>query len=761
MDRRKAVLGILSLGGAAASCGRLSLDEPLAFPGDHAIVSPPALSAPARTTVGLLSAVGGPNALRVEWRVPEVIDPGLELALFVGPDSDALFLSTPIPLDIAAGRAVLDPAPLSGAVFVGLGARTDAATPFLPAGGVLAAHVGTTLFVDASAAPGGDGLSPATATSDLLLAGLLAFSFGGGTVQVAEGDYGELQLPLLDGVHLAGGFDASFDLSTRDPEQHPCVLRGLPELPIVDVSGVVTSPSLDGFVLDGQGLAASGVQASGAPLELRRTRIGGTRRGVLLLNAENADPVRIIFAGVRIEGCPLEGVSVSGPFRIELESSEFQGNGQEGFDCSNLVAPDGKTVSLSARGCRFTTNGAEGLDSDLIYPVVNIGQGGRFVFRFVDCVFEANAGTGLLVDIDFDLLPQWSLDIAIEGCRSRGNGLHGMRLDLDSTARALVHRTVCSANADAGLKITSESHPGTVIVSACAFLANVGPGVLSSEGNVGVLASHCAFLGNLGGGFLATLAPGTATSCAATQQANPYPPGGALASVSQPASLPAMFAAAPREVARVEGFDGTFVFLSAIPGGGPTAELADDGVPRAVVGQSANRLRLDPPPTGTWAPSTLAFFDPGVGVEEDWSPAPGSAATGAGLPPLAGPPPHAGPAGAPGGGAPGTSDPAAVEPFRLATVDPPWTLPIDPLAEIRLSFCGGGPDPAAAPLGVTLLDAGGAAVPLTPFVQGGALHIPAPAGGWRTGQSLVLLADLRSTDGRPLAAPVAIPIRTP
>ena len=57
-----------------------------------------------------------------------------------------------------------------------------------------------------------------------------------------------------------------------------------------------------------------------------------------------------------------------------------------------------------------------------------------------------------------------------------------------------------------------------------------------------------------------------------------------------------------------------------------------------------------------------------------------------------------------------------------------------------------------------LLDGAGAEVATAPFAVDGELHVPEPAGGWPAGAALELHGTLRTLDGRPLAAPVLLPL---
>jgi hypothetical protein len=98
-------------------------------------------------------------------------------------------------------------------------------------------------------------------------------------------------------------------------------------------------------------------------------------------------------------------------------------------------------------------------------------------------------------------------------------------------------------------------------------------------------------------------------------------------------------------------------------------------------------------------------------------------------------------------------------PFRPASIVPAPQV-LHPGDALVLTFAGGEPDAASVDItSVVVRDGAGVDVGALPFVQDGALHVGAPAGGWPLGALVLELhAGLSALDGAPLAAPLAIPL---
>lgn len=783
--RTLAIVCLVAVGAACA--GRFSLDNsgggtsPGELPplsGDH-------------PTVGLVSAAGGPGMLLAEWRMPASVAADVQIALFVGPDSAALFATEPIAVVNTAGRSVVRGLARDARLFVGLGIRTSSNEPYLPSGPFLTVSTRAPVFVDVSADPVvGDGLTPETAFNDLLLGVLIASSQGRGNVWVAEGVYPNTSLPIYTGVSVLGGFtdadqppgkqplrptrkgapqaldDDQFAqlLEGRDSLQHPTRLLGAAGQPITKLEDGVGGPAvLDGLALDGGGSSVAGVDDTARPLELRSVAIERCQRGIKLRPTPGMQLTRVVLTGVSTFGCDLEGISVDGVFDLTIEASQSVQNQNEGLDLNALVAPDGTTARLFLRGSSFDSNGTEGVEVHLAAPVGGGVVGGTFDVVVQDCDFTRNGLAGLGIDIEYEQFPLWRSSIVVRGVRARANGTSGVHLDVDARATVLVHRLASSANSEDGLSVTSESFPGTVTLSASSLMGNLGAGIRASGGNVGIVASHCVIAGNGAGGFVSELVPSLAVSSIAYLQPNPSQGSSSHECVTQEFATPRPFLRSPREFARAIGASSGQLVLEHAPisGSGSIAEVADDDVARTASTIAGNTLVVAPTVESVVLPAAVAFFDGplAAGVVDDLRLTSNSSAVDAGMAPPGRVAIDAGPFAAPLGGTPGRESQLPPALFYLGSVEPPWIAPVDLHAELSLAFVGGEPDLASALPTVFVVDAFGRSLPITLFIQDGHLIVAPPLGGWNGDEVLELCAGLRSTSGVELASPVAIPLR--
>ena len=743
---------------------RLSLgDFPGGGGGGGGGEEPPPPPAPlvSSTPLGLTSAVGGLGSIRVDWRPPSALAEPLSLVLFLTAPEDTPWYPTPLPLDEESTHHVIDGLPDGLRFKVRLGVLPEGSELHVPVGPELTVRTGAPIYVDITANPDvADGTTPETAYNDLILGVLMAFTFGGGNVWVAEGEFGNMSLPLFSNVDVYGGFGPGFHLEGRDSTAHPTRLVGLPNLAVATLTNGEALSILDGFHLDGAGAAAIGVEIEDSPFEGRELHATHCKRGFKLRRGSFSDPVSVSLTSCSGRLNELEGLSGEGPIDLRLDGCRFSDNNQEGVDLGSWTAPDGEIMRLTVRDCAFLRNVTEGLDIDMNAPLTGGATGGQFKIRVDSSTFQENGAAGLLIDVDYEAYPAWSSEIVVRGCYSRANLGSGVHLDMDSNSVAFVHRLGSHANGEHGLYVSSETAPGTVTVSSSAFLANQGAGIRSELGNVGVLASHCVLLGNRGAGFESLLAPGSAVSSAALIQDSPWTGMTNHHSVDQVAADPAPFVRTPRFVTEILGFEGEQVMLSATPpaSAGLLAEISDDGVMRSVLAQSGSSLSLDPPPAGIALPEVITLFDTDESVDEDYRLSHASAFLGAGMPPIVGGLTDAGVHGSPLGGQPGGEEILREPLFFFADSSPSWVLPIDAQAEIQLRFEGDTPDPAGAPLFVQVVRPDMIPVVVIAWVEDGALHITPPTAGWESGFLIELHDGLTSESGLKLAAPVAIPL---
>ncbi len=725
--------------------------------------------------MGLASAAAGQQRAHLAWDARAPDGSPLQVGLFQSTSRSTLFQGQPIHTASGAGTRLVTGLTDDLTVYFGL-ALSQGGGQYSPAGAVM------------SVMPGAEYHVPSVQYPDLITAVLVAASFSNGgqqaaNVWVAEGTYTDVSVPLHAGVHVYGGFDASFDLATRDPAAHPTVLRAQTGAAkaVVTIQDGKPGAVLDGIEIDGLSTASAGVDVVQSPARLSSLLVRDCAgRGIRLRSLASNVVYDVTLARCSVRSCGGEGLQLQGPFELSVEGSLFSVNSLEGFDCDDLVAPSGFQASLSVRDSVFFGNGGEGLDCDLGVPPAP-GSGGAYEVTVQGSLFEQNgwgtsaASAGLNIDIDYEAFPAWRSEIVVRGSTARANRGHGARLDLDSTSTTFVHRLLATANSADGLAVSSESKPGLALVSASVLSGNRGAGVRASGGatggNVPVALSHCILAGNRKGGLISEQVESIAVSSAAWLQSSPWAGAGGVrahfvAQGNDP--LAALFAVAPmayRGVLKKSGSVLTLDDASDFAPGDPL-ELADDGVLRSVIGLSGpDGLEIAPAAGSLLLPALIARFAPLVGVGEDYTLAALSAALGAGMPAPVGPAPDAGVFGAPLGGSPGNEGPLPQALFRASATSPPTTTPLDQGDQMRMAFLGGVLDSTTIPGNVRVRNGSNVLVALSPApfldVGTGELVIPAPSlGGWPTGKlTLELHAGLSATDGTPIATTLALPFQ--
>lgn len=706
----------------------------------------------------LVGAAAGADRLHVRWEVPST---GTEIAIFLGESASNLLASAPRLQATASGSAVLTGLDPETTYRLGLGYRSAGASSYRSAGAPIRLQTMEPIFVNvASTAAQPDGSDPSSAYADLTSGILAALSQGGGNVWVAEGDYGVGSVPLFSGVNLFGGFPSSFDLGGRDAEQRPTRVRALSNQPVLSL-GVGTEGSVvDGLRIDGANQATVGIDVDGVPFELRDvhvTRCSG--RGIRIRGGESGDPISGLLVGCSSTANAADGMSVLGAHDLAIVASRFDDNVQEGLDLDDLVAPDGRTVTLSIVNSRFAGNGTQGLDVDLAAPSSLGPTGGLFEVRVAGSRFIRNGEEGLLVDFDFEFAPGWRAAVSVVDSVARGNAGAGFHLDCDAPGSAHLQGISATSNGAEGVWISSESNPGVVVLGASALVGNGGPGVRSSFGNRTLLVSHCLFSGNAGGGVVSEVTRSTVTSSVAYLQSDPLVGAVARGSVLREVSDSDLFVNAARAVGVAVDVGLDEVLLGAALDAAPSdvLELADDGVDRIVRSVQGNLIRFDPALLDAALPCSVAVFDPTDSVAEDYRLPPGSVAAGAGLAP-AGLLADAGPWGAPRAFSPGEVGFDSPDTFVVAEVTPALVQSLGSSEPIVIEFAGGTPSMSLAAGAVRAVTSGGTNLDIDYFVENGGLHVLPPPSGWGQEEVFIELHSvIRTIDDRPLSAPVTLP----
>lgn len=753
---------LVGFGLLGASCAGSS--DPDSFIPSGGPVTPPSL--PGIALAGVAGVAVGESELRVDVRPPEA---GFELALFWASTEAGVYAGAPAVAPIMGTATLVTGLPAISDIYIGLGIRSTspgpaAGTGYTPVGSVWRARTGPRIYLDPAADPAiADGTTPQTAFASPVSAFLTAFAQGGGNVWAQGGTFDVTSVPLLGGVHVYGGFDASWDLANRDPQTNPSIFLGSPFLTIVEAQGGGALRVMDGIEIDGGGLSTIGIDVNDSEIQLRGVRVENcTSRGIRIRNGDPTETLDVRIASTVSSGNSADGLSVAGAFDFVLDGCRFDANGQEGVDFDDLVAPDGETASLEVRACGFFGNAAEGMDVDLAAPTFPGPTPGAFRVEVEGCVFELNGSEGLLLDQDHEFAPGWAAEILVRGCDMRANILNGMRVDADAESSILLHRNRATGNGKDGVWLSSESAPGFATVSACELSANLGAGLRASLGNKSLVVSHCVIAGNVLGGMVSETVSSASSSSVTYLQ--PAPSSGFSAAGNVDVASPGLapFVLAPEAYGVITSQSAGDLGLTAAPafGAGSLVEVAGDGVTRTATAVVGSTVSVDPAPTVLILPGALGAFPAGApGVDEDWSPAPGSVLLGAGLSTGAGASVDAGPFGAPVPAPPGILDEVPTPLFRVADTEPAPNAPLSPGVPIALRFTGGTLDPASpTPTSVRFLPALGPPQTLTTTVVGNELHVNPPPGGWGVQPFLLAVdADLASLGGAGLCTPVAIP----
>lgn len=736
-------------GGGGGGAGNGGGGGPIQPPAPPATTPSPQLS-------GVVAAAAGAGTARIDCRLPGA---GFEAALFQGASSGSTYAGAPVVANVTASPVLLGGLTDGVDAFFGLAVRASGTTAWSPVGSVVRTRPGAPLFVDAAASgAGADGLTPATALPSLTDALLVAGSQNGRNVWVRTGDYGNGPFPLGPNVHVAGGFDTTFDLAMRDPAGAGTRLTGSSSQEIVSVLTGGADGSIDGLTIDGGNSVLKGIDVVDGDVELRSLVVRRCADRGIKATVTTATPNRRL----QVVGCSVtengsDGLSSAGPIDLRLDLSRFDGNGEEGADVDDLQAPDNGAVSLHVTGCRFFGNAFEGLDVDLAAAPLAVGVG-TFDVRIENSRFEVNGLDGALIDQEHEFSPGFRATIVVRGCVCRGNRLAGLHLDADANGTYRLERLRCTANAGDGLSVTSETNAGEILLQTSWFAGNLGVGARLATGNKILLASHCAFAGNQAGGMRSDAGACAATNCVFVRQAVPLTNTTGAGNVDAGTSS-AVFLRAPTAFTVVSAANGGSLTVADGASFGPGTSVAagDDGNHLLVVQQAGDSVVLDAAPVAFVTPGTLAAY-PGSSVTDDLRLAVGSPAIGQGLAPPGAAVTDAGPHGAAAGGEPGIVEPFAPTALNLSAAAPALSTGLTATTPLVLTFDGPIDVASVTPDRVRVLNAG-TAIPVGLSVAGNTLTVSPTGAGWSGAPTLQLLPGLQGTDGSPLAGALVAPLR--
>lgn len=740
--------------------------------GGSATAPVPADTGALPVALGLNSIAAGDGSVHVRWDARTSNGAAANVGIFRSTSSTTVYQGAPFATATGAGSLVVASGLANGTTYYfGLAVANGAA--WQPSGAVFSATPRAPVFVDAaSTALAPDGTSAATAFPTLAAGVAAAVNAGGGNVWLAEGTYATAPLSLPAGIALQGGFAHDFAFATRDAEAHVTRIRGTAGLFVLEIFGGGGSVALDGLVVDANHAASFGVDVDSTDAQLGALVVeNSASHGLRLRDTSSVGAVHVDLAGSWVRGSAGEGLSLAGTFKLGLYGSRFSANAREGVSLGQLVAKNGLSASLHVRDCAFAGNGEDGLDCQLGRPPVIAGSS-SFAVTIERSLFEENGWNsgglpiaGLRVDIDYELVPNWSADILVRGCTARANRGDGIFLDLDAASTTLLHRVLASGNTADGLRVSSETASALAVASNSAFTGNLGAGARVHLGNVPLAATHCIFGGNVQGGLVSSNVTSTASSSVAWLGGTPYSGARAHFSATVADEFTPVFTNVPVEYQRVASFDGTDVVLASASSfaAGDRVEIADDGVARtidSVLGPT--RFHVTPVPAALATPASIARFAGAASVTENYAASPGSIADDGGMPAPAGPAPDAGPGGGPSGGSPGFEGGVLADLFRVAAATPGTNVALGASTPLVFSFRGGTLSAASIANQVRVRDAAGTLLAVATSASAGNLTVQAPAGGWPSGDVVVELhAGLAATSGASLAAAVALTFHRP
>lgn len=354
-----------------------------------------------------------------------------------------------------------------------------------------------------------DGLTPGTAFNNLTQAAFAVQPLAGVNLYVAQGFYG-LNVLVFPGTSVYGGFSADFDLLSRDPEARVTEVTVNSAATIFDVQDTDLLSVIDGFVVSGNQVAATGVKAEEAFVRLTNLEIRDLVNQGIELAAGTIPGTRIagLVARCTVRRCLGEGILIRGVCDLVLDNNLIVDSAFEGIESQFVLAVAGEESRLVLTRNRISGNGAEGIDLDVAEfsetdPTLSQGGEVRLILRNNE-VFD-NGLHGVQIDVDFEPEDGVDLRARVDDNLIRSNDGHGVLFDGDAQAFLRLSRNVISANSGHGV-LLSGARPGPwCSISHCRILGN-SQSAVACEGLLGVEIRHCMIRGNRNGAVAAPVA---------------------------------------------------------------------------------------------------------------------------------------------------------------------------------------------------------------------------------------------------------------
>ena len=706
---------------------------------------------------GLLSAAAGNAAVRVHWRLPGA---GFEAALFHSATSANIVSGAPAQSGLTGTAATVSSLTNGTERFFALGIRPTGGSTWTQAGQVLRARPSaTTIHVDASAAPGGNG-SLATPFRTLQEGLTAAGSNPAANVWVRDGSYSSGV--LASGANVYGGF-ATFSITDRDPGAGNTIVTAGSFQAALAANTVGTRIILDGFALAGNSVGFYGIDQQNIDLDVRSVSIRSfVDRGVRLRNTSANENVKAQFVACTVQSNGADGINVLGPFDLTIDACAFDANTQEGIDCGSLIALTGLSSTLAITHSRFANNGAEGLDASLDRPLGVTSGSASFDVAISACTFSGNALDGLLIDQEHEAAAGWTMRAVVRDCVASNNALAGVHVDFDAQGQVLLHGIRSTANGTDGILITSEVNPGHAVVSASHLAGNLGAGIRTSLGNKIVLASHCVFAGNQAGGFLSASAAreSAATNCIFDLQSNPTSLVRQFSNVTASSATAAIFVNAPNAYGRATAHANGVLTMSAAPTftAGAQVELGDNSTALSVSQVVGNSVVLGSTPTLLRLPVGVAAF-PSTSVVDNLALTGSSAAIAQGMQEAGGANVDAGPVGSPLVVTPGVALDIPDPFFWLDQVTPAPNVALGQSQAVTLRFSDAVTSGSVTNTSVRAVNTSNATIAAGISVVGSTITLTPPGGGWPSGAIRLELHRGVASGGISLTHPTIYPLR--
>lgn len=221
-------------------------------------------------------------------------------------------------------------------------------------------------YVSRQGAPDGDGLTPQSSYGSLEDAIGETFAMGGVNLYVDRGPFEE-ELFLFGGMMLYGGFDSSFELESRDAENHRTAISASSKSTALAIAPGQLLCGIDGFGFFGHQEQDRGILAEDCVVQITRVTVLNYGTKGIELRAKKEDDSRItgLVSGCTASDNGGEGIVLEGSFDLAIRDCEVQFNGDEGVVAEPLRTVAGSKSRVVVENCRVANNSGIGVNLKL------------------------------------------------------------------------------------------------------------------------------------------------------------------------------------------------------------------------------------------------------------------------------------------------------------------------------------------------------------------------------------------------------------